>query len=658
MVATLCFVPALVLIPLSTATAILQAAPLVVAGGAALFLGATVGWRRWAAIVVGFLGVLLVVRPGTAFEPAVLLAVAGTLALGARDLLTRRVPAGLSSVRLSLVSYVALVPTALLLQLALRQPVVLPDLVDAVRLAAAIGIGLLGYIGVVAAMRIGDIAVVSTFRYARIVFALILAVTIFGERPGLSSLLGIGVIVGAGLFTPAPRGATAGPGRFPPARPPALEGRGPNRGGVSMFTITDIHAREILDSRGNPTVEVDVTLEDGTLGRAAVPSGASTGAYEAVERRDGDKNRYKGKGVLGAVDAVNGEIADALVGFDATEQHALDGAMIELDGTPNKARLGANAILGVSLAVARAAADASALPLFRYVGGTAARVLPVPMMNIVNGGEHADNPIDIQEFMVMPVSAPSIAEAVRMGSEIFHTLKGELTAAGLSTGIGDEGGFAPDLSSTRDALDFVLRAIEKAGYAPGDDVWLALDCAATEYFRDGAYHLAGEGKTLTSDENVDYLAALVRDYPILSIEDGMGEDDWDGWRSLTDALGDRVQLVGDDLFVTNPARLADGIEKGSANSLLVKVNQIGTLSETMEAVSMAHRASMTCVMSHRSGETEDATIADLAVATNCGQIKTGSLARSDRLAKYNQLIRIEEMLGESAVYAGQGILRS
>ncbi|MGB3690496.1 MAG: phosphopyruvate hydratase [Jannaschia helgolandensis] len=424
-----------------------------------------------------------------------------------------------------------------------------------------------------------------------------------------------------------------------------------------MFTITDIHAREILDSRGNPTVEVDVFLEDGTMGRAAVPSGASTGAYEAVEKRDGDKSRYGGKGVLGAVDAVNGEIAEVIAGFDATEQEAIDGAMIELDGTDNKGRLGANAILGVSMAVAKAAADASALPLFRYVGGTSARVLPVPMMNIINGGEHADNPIDIQEFMIMPVAAASIAEAVRMGSEIFHTLKGELSAAGLSTGIGDEGGFAPNLSSTRDALDFILKSIEKAGYAPGEDIMLALDCAATEYFKDGSYHLAGEGKTLSSDENVSYLAELVRDYPILSIEDGMSEDDWDGWIALTEELGDKVQLVGDDLFVTNPARLADGIERKAANSLLVKVNQIGTLSETLEAVSLAHRNRMTCVMSHRSGETEDATIADLAVATNCGQIKTGSLARSDRLAKYNQLIRIEEMLGETAVFAGRSILR-
>ncbi|MBM2576433.1 phosphopyruvate hydratase [Jannaschia sp. Os4] len=420
--------------------------------------------------------------------------------------------------------------------------------------------------------------------------------------------------------------------------------------------IADIHAREILDSRGNPTVEVDVTLEDGTLGRAAVPSGASTGAYEAVELRDGE-DRYKGKGVRQAVAAVNGEIAEGLVGFDPAEQEAIDAAMIEMDGTDNKGRLGANAILGVSLAVAKAAAEAAALPLYRYVGGTSARTLPVPMMNIVNGGEHADNPIDIQEFMVMPVGAESLSEAVRWGSEIFHTLKKELSAAGLSTGIGDEGGFAPNLSSTRDALDFVLKAVEKAGYQPGDDVWLALDCAATEYFKDDAYHLAGEGKTLSSNENVDYLAALVRDYPILSIEDGMGEDDWEGWVALTEALGGKVQLVGDDLFVTNPKRLADGIEKGAANSLLVKVNQIGTLSETLEAVDLAHRNRMTCVMSHRSGETEDATIADLAVATNCGQIKTGSLARSDRLAKYNQLIRIEEMLGEQARYAGRSVLR-
>jgi enolase len=425
-----------------------------------------------------------------------------------------------------------------------------------------------------------------------------------------------------------------------------------------MSMIIDIHAREILDSRGNPTVEVDVTLEDGTMGRAAVPSGASTGAHEAVEKRDGDKSRYMGKGVLEAVNAVNGEIADALVGFEAVEQEAIDAAMIELDGTLNKGRLGANAILGVSMATAKAAADFTGQPLYRYIGGTSARVLPVPMMNIINGGEHADNPIDIQEFMIMPVSATNIREAVRMGSEVFHTLKKELSAAGLSTGIGDEGGFAPNLSSTRDALDFVLKSIEKAGYAPGDDIYLALDCASTEYYKDGKYVLAGENKTLSSDENVAYLEALVNDYPIISIEDGMAEDDWAGWKSLTDAIGDRVQLVGDDLFVTNPERLSQGIADGCANSMLVKVNQIGSLSETMRAVEMAHRARYTNVMSHRSGETEDATIADLAVATNCGQIKTGSLARSDRLAKYNQLIRIEEMLDETAVYAGRSILHS
>ncbi|MEP0964179.1 MAG: phosphopyruvate hydratase [Roseobacter sp.] len=424
-----------------------------------------------------------------------------------------------------------------------------------------------------------------------------------------------------------------------------------------MSTIIDIHAREILDSRGNPTVEVDVILEDGTIGRAAVPSGASTGAYEAVERRDGDKSRYMGKGVLEACAAVNGEIAEALVGIDATEQVDIDTTMIELDGTPNKARLGANAILGVSLATAKAAADFCAQPLYRYVGGTSARLLPVPMMNIINGGEHADNPIDIQEFMIMPVAAENIRDAVRMGAEVFHTLKKELTAAGLSTGIGDEGGFAPNINSTRDALDFVLKSIEKAGYRPGEDIYLAMDCAATEYYKNGKYELAGEGKSLSSDENVDYLAALVKDYPIISIEDGMSEDDWDGWKALTEALGDKVQLVGDDLFVTNPERLAMGIERGSANSMLVKVNQIGSLTETLKAVEMAHRAGFTNVMSHRSGETEDATIADLAVATNCGQIKTGSLARSDRLAKYNQLIRIEEALGETAEYAGRSILR-
>ncbi|KAE9626518.1 phosphopyruvate hydratase [Parasedimentitalea maritima] len=425
-----------------------------------------------------------------------------------------------------------------------------------------------------------------------------------------------------------------------------------------MSTIIDIHAREILDSRGNPTVEVDVILEDGTMGRAAVPSGASTGVHEAVEKRDGDKSRYLGKGVLEAVAAVNGEIAEELLGFDATEQVSIDGAMIELDGTENKGRLGANAILGVSMAVAKAAADFTTQPLYRYIGGTSARVLPVPMMNIINGGEHADNPIDIQEFMIMPVAADNIREAVRMGSEVFHTLKKELSAAGLSTGIGDEGGFAPNIASTREALDFVLKSIEKAGYKPGEEIYLALDCAATEYYKDGKYVLSGEGKTLSSAENVDYLAALVNDYPIISIEDGMSEDDWDGWKALTDALGNKVQLVGDDLFVTNPARLAMGIEQGSANSMLVKVNQIGTLTETLRAVDMAHRAGFTNVMSHRSGETEDATIADLAVATNCGQIKTGSLARSDRLAKYNQLIRIEEALGEVAEYAGRSVLKS
>jgi enolase len=425
-----------------------------------------------------------------------------------------------------------------------------------------------------------------------------------------------------------------------------------------MSTIIDITAREILDSRGNPTVEVDVILEDGTMGRAAVPSGASTGAHEAVEKRDGDKSRYMGKGVLQAVAAVNGEIAEALVGADATEQEEIDAAMIELDGTPNKSRLGANAILGVSLATAKAAADFTTQPLYRYVGGTAARVLPVPMMNIINGGQHADNPIDIQEFMIMPVAAANIREAVRMGSEVFHTLKKELQAKGLSTGLGDEGGFAPELGSTREALDFILSAIGKAGYTPGEDIFLSLDCAATEYFRDGAYVMEGEGKSLTPDENVSYLEALVADYPIISIEDGCAEDDWDGWATLTEALGGKVQLVGDDLFVTNSDRLARGITEGAANSLLVKVNQIGTLSETLRAVDMAHRARMTCVMSHRSGETEDATIADLAVATNCGQIKTGSLARSDRLAKYNQLIRIEEMLGETAAYAGRSVLRS
>ena len=424
-----------------------------------------------------------------------------------------------------------------------------------------------------------------------------------------------------------------------------------------MSTIIDIHAREILDSRGNPTVEVDVILEDGTMGRAAVPSGASTGAYEAVERRDGDAGRYMGKGVLEACAAVNGEITEALIGMDATDQIEIDEAMIELDGTPNKGRLGANAILGVSLACAKAAADFSALPLFRYVGGTSARMLPVPMMNIINGGEHADNPIDIQEFMIMPVSAESIRDAVRMGSEVFHTLKKELAAAGLATGVGDEGGFAPNLSSTRDALDFILKAVDKAGYRPGEDIYLALDCAATEYFKDGKYVLAGEDKTLTSDENVAYLEALVGDYPIISIEDGMSEDDWDGWKALTGRLGDRVQLVGDDLFVTNTAILQKGIDRGVANAILVKPNQIGTLTETLDAIRMAQDAGYATVISHRSGETEDTSIADLAVATGAGQIKTGSLCRSDRVAKYNRLLRIEAGLGEAARYAGAGAFR-
>ncbi len=424
-----------------------------------------------------------------------------------------------------------------------------------------------------------------------------------------------------------------------------------------MSTIIDIHAREILDSRGNPTIEVDVHLESGAMGRAAVPSGASTGAHEAVERRDGDKKRYMGKGVLEAVAAVNGEIAEEIVGFDATEQVGIDRTMIEMDGTHNKGRLGANAILGVSLAVAKAAAEYSGQPLYRYVGGTSARILPVPMMNIINGGQHADNPIDIQEFMIMPVAAENIREAVRMGSEIFHTLKKELSAAGHNTGIGDEGGFAPNLKSAREALDFILKSIEKAGYKPGEDVYLALDCAATEYFKGGRYEMSGEGKSLSVEENVDFLIGLAKDYPIISIEDGCSEDDWAGWKMLTDKIGHKLQLVGDDLFVTNPKRLAQGIAEGCANSMLVKVNQIGTLTETLAAVDMAHRAGYTNVMSHRSGETEDSTIADLAVATNCGQIKTGSLSRSDRLAKYNQLMRIEEILGETAEYAGRSILR-
>ena len=425
-----------------------------------------------------------------------------------------------------------------------------------------------------------------------------------------------------------------------------------------MSTIIDIHAREILDSRGNPTIEVDVHLESGAMGRAAVPSGASTGAHEANERRDGDKTRYMGKGVLEAVAAVNGDLAEELMGYDATEQVGIDRTMIEMDGTPNKSRLGANAILGVSLAVAKAAAEFTGQPLFRYVGGTSARMLPVPMMNIINGGEHADNPIDIQEFMIMPVGADNIRDAIRMGSEVFHTLKKELSAAGHNTNVGDEGGFAPNLNSARDALDFILKSIEKAGYRPGEDIYLALDCAATEYFKGGRYEMKGEGKSLSIAENVDFLAGLARDYPIISIEDGCSEDDWEGWKLLTDTIGDKIQLVGDDLFVTNPLRLAQGIKRGCANSMLVKVNQIGTLTETLQAVDMAHRARYTNVMSHRSGETEDATIADLAVATNCGQIKTGSLSRSDRLAKYNQLIRIEELLGETAEYAGRSVLRA
>ncbi len=421
-----------------------------------------------------------------------------------------------------------------------------------------------------------------------------------------------------------------------------------------MTAIIDIHGREILDSRGNPTVEVDVLLEDGSFGRAAVPSGASTGAHEAVELRDGDKARYLGKGVLKALEAVNGELRDLLVGLDAEDQRDIDLAMIELDGSDNKGRLGANAILGASLAVAKAAADARGLPLYSYVGGVSAHVLPVPMMNIINGGEHADNPIDFQEFMIMPVGAPSLAEAVRWGAEVFHTLKKGLHDKGLATAVGDEGGFAPNLASTRAALDFIMASIEQAGFTPGEEIALALDCAATEFFKNGKYEISGEGLSLSPAEMSDYLAALCADYPIRSIEDGMGEDDFEGWKAVTDKLGGRVQLVGDDLFVTNPRRLEMGIGKGLANSLLVKVNQIGTLTETLEAVSIAQRAGYTAVMSHRSAETEDSTIAALAVATNCGQIKTGSLARSDRLAKYNQLIRIEQELGASAHYAGAG----
>ncbi len=419
-----------------------------------------------------------------------------------------------------------------------------------------------------------------------------------------------------------------------------------------MTAIVDIFAREILDSRGNPTVEVDVTLEDGSMGRAAVPSGASTGAHEAHELRDGDA-RYGGKGVQKAVEAVNGEIFDALSGFDAEDQTLVDETLIVLDGTANKSRLGANAILGVSLATAKAAAEASALPLYRYVGGVSARVLPAPMMNIINGGAHADNPIDIQEFMIMPLGAETFADALRMGAEVFHTLKKGLKDAGHNTNVGDEGGFAPNLSSTDEALGFIMKAVEAAGYRPAEDVFIALDAASTEFYKNGKYELAGEGKSLDGDGMAAYLADLVARYPIISIEDGMAEDDWDGWRAVTQVIGDKCQLVGDDLFVTSEARLRDGIAKGCANSILVKVNQIGTLTETLAAVDTAHRAGYTSVMSHRSGETEDSTIADLAVATNCGQIKTGSLARSDRLAKYNQLLRIEEELGDTARYAGR-----
>lgn len=424
-----------------------------------------------------------------------------------------------------------------------------------------------------------------------------------------------------------------------------------------MSEIIDIHAREILDSRGTPTVEVDVVLDSGAFGRAAVPSGASTGAHEAVELRDGEADRYNGKGVLKAVDAVNDTIADEICGYDAFDQIEIDHAMIDMDGTPNKGNLGANAILGVSLAIAKAAAEEAGEPLYRYVGGVNAHVLPVPMMNILNGGKHADNPVDIQEFMIMPVSAPSIAEAVRMGSEVFHALKSDLKQAGLNTNVGDEGGFAPAVKSADEALDFIMKAIENAGYKAGEDVVLALDAASSEFYRDGKYVLAGEGKTFDAAGIVDYYKKLVEAYPIMSIEDGCAEDDFAGWKLLTDTLGKKIQLVGDDLFVTNTARLRDGIDKGIANSILVKVNQIGTLTETLNAVDMAHRAGYTAILSHRSGETEDSTIADLAVATGCGQIKTGSLSRSDRLAKYNQLMRIEEELGDSAAYAGTGIFR-
>jgi enolase len=464
-----------------------------------------------------------------------------------------------------------------------------------------------------------------------------------GHRP-VCRMLSIPRAVTERLARPRPLGHKAAP-HLPPE---------PER----MTAIVDIVARQILDSRGNPTVEVDVVLEDGSMGRAAVPSGASTGAHEAVELRDGDKSRYLGKGVTKAVAAVNGEILEHIGGMEAEDQAGIDRAMIDLDGTPNKARLGANAILGVSLAVAKAAAEAASLPVYRYVGGVSARVLPVPMMNIVNGGAHADNPIDFQEFMVMPVGAPTLADAVRMGSEVFHTLKKALKDAGHNTNVGDEGGFAPNLASAEAALDFVMKSIEAAGYRPGDDLIIALDCASTEFFKNGAYRYEGEGKTRDPGQQAKYLAKLVGQYPILSIEDGMAEDDWEGWKALTELVGSKCQLVGDDLFVTNVDRLRRGIEKGVANSILVKVNQIGTLTETLAAVDMAHRAGYTAVMSHRSGETEDATIADLAVATNCGQIKTGSLARSDRTAKYNQLMRIEEELGDQALYAGRGALKA
>lgn len=423
-----------------------------------------------------------------------------------------------------------------------------------------------------------------------------------------------------------------------------------------MTAIVDILGREIIDSRGNPTVEVDVMLEDGSVGRAAVPSGASTGAHEAHELRDGDE-RYGGKGVQKAVESVNGEIFDCLQGLDAEDQRRIDATMIELDGTENKARLGANAILGASLAVSKAAAMAAELPLYRYLGGAGAHILPVPMMNIINGGEHADNPIDVQEFMIMPVSAETMSDAVRMGAEIFHKLKKALQDEGHNTNVGDEGGFAPNIGSSEDALAFIIKAIEAAGYKAGEDIYIALDAASTEFYEDGKYNLKGEGKTLDAGGMIDYYENLISKFPIISIEDGLAEDDWEGWKAMTDAIGDKCQLVGDDLFVTNPARLKTGIEKGTGNSILVKVNQIGTLTETLEAVEMAQRAGMTAVISHRSGETEDATIADLAVATNAGQIKTGSLARSDRLAKYNQLIRIEEGLGTAGIYAGKSILK-